>query len=95
MMYREFTDRLSEDTRFPTDKEYDSIDFVYCHHPAISQSGHEGQEQIARLYSEFGMRIIADMLPTAQKAMELEQQRLAARLEIERIERELEELSMV
>lgn len=61
MMYNEFINRLPEGTRRPTNSEYEEIELVYASHPSISGSGHEGQEQIARLYSEFGMRIIRDM----------------------------------
>ena len=46
------------------------INFVYTFHPSISET--EGKQQIASLYNTFGMRIIADMHPTAVKAQELE-----------------------
>lgn len=68
MTKAEFTDLLSDTDTAPNDKEYRIIEFVYTWHPSISGSGHEGQRQIAGLYSEFGMRIIADMFPTAQEA---------------------------
>lgn len=94
MMYREFINRLPEGTRHPTNSEYEEIERVYASHLAISESGHEGQEQIARLYSEFGMRIIRDMMPTAVKAEQLRTELIAARNKVERITEELKELSM-
>lgn len=51
MMYQEFINRLPEGARHPTNSEYKEIELVYACHPFISGSGHEGQEQIARLYS--------------------------------------------
>lgn len=94
MMYQEFINRLPEGTRHPTANEYEEIERVYAFHPSISESGHEGQEQIARLYSEFGMRIIRDMTPTAEKAGQLRTELIAARNKVERITEDLKELSM-
>lgn len=94
MMYQEFINRLPEGTRHPTAPEYDEIEYVYASHPSISESGHEGQEQIARLYSEFGMRIIRDMTPTAEKAEQLRTELIAARNKVDRLTEELKELSM-
>lgn len=94
MMYQEFINRLPEGTRHPTTPEYDEIEHVYASHPSISDSGHKGQEQIARLYIEFGMRIIRDMTPTAEKAEQLRTELIAARSRVERLTEELKELSM-
>ncbi len=94
MMYQEFINRLPEGTRPPTDNEYEEIELVYASHPSISESGHEGQEQIARLYSEFGMRIIRDMMPTAEKAEQIRTELISARNRVERLNEELKELSM-
>lgn len=94
MMYDEFINRLPEGTRPPTDNEYEEIELVYASHPSISGSGHEGQEQIARLYSEFGMRIIRDMIPTAKEAERLRTELIAARNKVECLTEEIKELSM-
>lgn len=94
MMYNEFINRLPEDTRHPTNSEYEEIELVYASHPSISGSGHEGQEQIARLYSEFGMRIIRDMAMTARKAEHLRTELIAAKNKVEQLTKELKELSM-
>lgn len=93
MMLSEFLNRLPEGTRKPTDSEYEEIEFVYACHPSISGSGHEGQEQIARLYSEFGMRIIRDMYPTAKECERLRTELISARNTVDRITEELKELS--
>lgn len=94
MMLSEFLNRLPEDTRKPNADEYEVIECVYACHPSISGSGHEGQEQIAHLYSEFGMRIIRDMYPTAKEAERLRTELISARNAVERITDELKELSM-
>lgn len=94
MMYDEFINRLPDGTRHPTNSEYEEIELVYASHPSISGSGHEKQEQIARLYSEFGMRIIRDMIPTAKEAERLRTELIAARNKVERLTEELKELSM-
>lgn len=94
MMLSEFVNRLPEGIRRPNNSEYKAIEHVYASHPSISSSGHEGQEQIARLYSEFGMRIIYDMLPTAKEAEHLRTELISARNRVERLTEELEKLSM-
>lgn len=94
MMYQEFINRLPEGTRHPTNSEFEKIEHVYASHPSINESGHEGQEQIARLYSEFGMRIIRDMTPTAEKAEQLRTELISARNRVEHLTEELKELSM-
>lgn len=94
MMLSEFINRLPDGTWKPNADEYEEIEYVYAHHPSISERGHEGQEQIARLYSEFGMRIIRDMYPTAKEAERLRTELISARNAVERITDELKELSM-
>ncbi len=89
----EFIKHLSDSDTIPNDKEYRMIDFVYTWHPSISGSGHEGQKQIASLYSEFGMRIIADMFPTAREAEIIQNKISKAKAQITDYERELEDLS--
>lgn len=55
-----------------TEQQYKTIEYVYTWHPAIDAV--KGKDQIAYLYSEFGMRVIYDMLPTAQEAEDAEQE---------------------
>lgn len=53
-----------------TESEYRVIEKVYVYHPSISET--EGKHQIAGLFNNFGMRIIRDMLSTAEEAQEYE-----------------------
>lgn len=73
-----------------TDSAYADIETVYTFHPCISET--EGKKQIASLYDTFGMRIIKDMLPTAEKAREYESQIAQKRHELEALKDELDEL---
>mgnify|MGYP000911950086 FL=1 len=73
-----------------TDAEYEAIETVYTFHPAISET--EGKQQIASLYDTFGFRIIADMLPTAIKAKEYEEQIARKKHELEELQEKYREL---
>ncbi len=90
MMYQEFVNRLPDDARIPTNEEYKTIEYVYVWHPSIN--GYEEQEQIARLYREFGMRIIYDMEDTARKMESLNEARIKAKKTLEDVEKEIVEL---
>lgn len=74
-----------------TDEEYKVIEYVFQWHPAISEA--EGKEQIATLYRDFGVVIIRDMFPRAEKAHEIEVRLREAQREVERIQDELAALS--
>lgn len=51
--------------------DYAMIEQVYAHHPSITNG--EGKTDIAKIYRlNGGMRIIRDMLPTANRAEEIE-----------------------
>ena len=89
----EFLKRLPEGARKPTDREFEAIQFVYNYHPSIHPS--EGKDQIAMLYSTFGMRIIMDMLDTAQQAEMLESERRQLKARLREIEQEEQELAML
>lgn len=43
-----------------SDNDYESVELVYTWHPAISEVN--GKEQIAKLYVDFGMSVISDMV---------------------------------
>ncbi|MBP2071181.1 hypothetical protein [Thermoanaerobacterium butyriciformans] len=73
-----------------TDAEYEAIETVYTFHPAISET--EGKQQIASLYDTFGFRIIADMLPTAIKAKEYEEQIAQKKRELGKLQEEYRKL---
>lgn len=89
----EFLSRLPEGARIPTEGEFETIQFVYNYHPAIHPS--EGKDQIAMLYSTFGMRIIMDMLDTAQQAELLESERRQLKARLRELEQEEQELAML
>lgn len=89
MMYSEFASRLPENVRKPTRGEYEKIECVYSWHPSISEEGCKGKDQIAELYSTYGMRIILDMLPTAKKCEELREDLRVAIMKADRIKEKL------
>lgn len=55
-------------------EEYELIEYVYMNHPAI-----DDKHQIADIYKAGGLRVIADMLDTANKGRELRRQLQALR----------------
>lgn len=67
-----------------TEDEYRSIELVYTFHPSISDT--KGKEEIAYLFNTFGMRIILDMVDTANKAKRISTDILNTRLLLERYE---------
>lgn len=83
MTKQEFTDLT---IRAFTDTEYEKIEIVYTFHPSISET--EGKKQIASIYETFGIRVITDMLPTANKAREYEEQITKKRHELEELQEE-------
>lgn len=70
-----------------TDDEFKIINEVYTHHPCIDNV--QGKSQVVRLYNEFGIQLFYDMRRTAQRAVDLENKALCARLEAEEWERQL------
>lgn len=66
---------------FLSEKNYKTIEYVYTWHPCIDPV--KGKEQIAKLYADFGMRVIKDMEPTAIAAQETEQRLLELKKEYE------------
>ena len=89
MTREEFTNRVT--VKEPTTKEYGIIEMVYTHHPAIDEV--QGKEQIALLYNTFGMRVILDMLPTAMKAKEIEEEKYALRVKMAELKADYEALA--
>lgn len=89
----EFLNRLPEGTRKPTESEFDTIQFVYNYHPSIHPAN--GKDQIAMLYSTFGMRIIMDMYETAKRVQEIEDERRRLKLRLQELMQEEEELAML
>ncbi len=67
MMKQEFEARIG---KMVSDEEYGTIEYVYTWHPAISET--EGKDQIARLYTDYGMTVIEDMVERSRKMEKLE-----------------------
>ena len=65
-MKTEFQERINQPI---SDSDYAIVETVYTWHPSIDSCN--GKDQLAYLYDNFGMRIIRDMLPTAEKSKDL------------------------
>lgn len=74
-----------------SDAEYKVIETVYQWHPSIGNTS--GKEDVAALYNGFGMAILYDMLPRAEKNRELTNQLSHAKTEVERIKEAMKELA--
>ena len=55
-----------------SDEEYSTIEYVYTWHPAINEIS--GKAQIARLYTDYGMTVIEDMVERAGKMEKLDEE---------------------
>ncbi len=90
MTREEFEKRVDEGKKMPTSEEYSIIEKVYTFHPSISET--EGKSQIALIYNTFGMAVIRDMLPRAELMRKKEEAFTTARLEMQRIKDEMENI---
>lgn len=88
MTKQEFEQRLGWAV---SESEYRKIETVYTFHPSVSDTA--GKDQIVYLYKTFGMRIIEDMTPTAEKASELQDKIRNARIRLDTLMSEYKELS--
>lgn len=93
MMYSEFTAKLPDGTKPPTEAEYKIIEEVYNTHPLFDDAT-DTKDRIAEIYSKYGMRIICDMQETAKRAREIKDEIVRKRREIYELEREYKELTM-
>lgn len=73
-------------------KDFKRIQWVYTYHPSISEDSTVGKRQIVDLVGTYGMRIINDMIPTAEKAARLERRIRAARIDLDSARDKLEAL---
>lgn len=71
----EFEKLLDKEVSVPYN-DYPVIECVYLYHPSISQDSVKGKAQVAMLYTNFGIRLIRDMLPVALKVRELSEELL-------------------
>lgn len=78
MMKEEFEQRIGKTI---SNGDYKVIEAVYTFHPSIDNV--RGKDQIADLYKIGGMRIMRDMLPTAEKAKSLDENITALRTKME------------
>ena len=72
-------------------EDFEVINLVYTFHPSISNT--KGKEEIASLYTTFGMRIILDMKATALIAQNIEILIMSKKAELEELTEELKCLS--
>jgi len=63
-----------------SNEEYGTIEYVYTWHPAISET--EGRAQITRLYTDYGMTVIEDMVERAGKMEKLEGELMVAQNQV-------------
>lgn len=67
-----------------SDEEYSTIEYVYTWYPTISET--KGKDQIARLYTDFGMPIIEDMVERAGQMENLDKDLKRAQAQLTAIE---------
>lgn len=70
-----------------TEADYRIIDIVYMWHPS-----NLSKEAVAVLYEEFGMALIKDMMPRADKMKELEERKRRAEGEIHTLDKLMNEV---
>lgn len=87
MMKHEFEKRIGKTV---SESDYRIIETVYTFHPAIDNV--TGKDQIAEIYKICGMRVIRDMLPTAERAQEIESKMADMRMQLCECEREYQAL---
>ena len=83
MNRQEFLDKIKS-TNIPTIQQYSEVEYVYTWHPCIDEV--TGKDRIAKLWDIGGIRLIRDMMPTAQKAQMLEHKIALAEAQIQKIQ---------
>lgn len=71
MNKEEFLIRIKSNNE-PTERQWQDIQYVYTWHPSIDDVN--GKDQIAKLWDLGGYRLIEDMMPTAKKDQELQEE---------------------
>lgn len=77
MMKHEFEKLIGKTV---SDEDYSTIEYVYTWYPTISET--EGKAQIAKLYMDFGMPLIEDMVERAGKTEKVEGDLIAAQRQV-------------
>lgn len=85
MTKHEFEEHLGSTV---SDKNYTLIEYIYTHHPAISETA--GKKQIADLYKLGGMGIMNAMYNEAKDEEERENKRFSIRSAIRDLEAQLQ-----
>lgn len=73
-----------------SDNDYRSVEFVYTWHPAISEVN--GKEQIAKIYVDFGMSVISDMVSRSHIMREKETELMRLQSSINELKGDIEDL---
>ncbi len=73
-----------------SDNDYRSVEFVYTWHPAISEVN--GKDQIAKIYVDFGMSIISDMVSRSHIMREKETELMRLQSSINELKGDIEDL---
>ena len=71
-----------------SEEDYKVIEKVYTFHPAMKY-----KQDIADIYTRFGMTVIHDMLPRAEKVEELERMIYLKQMDIVDLKKQIDELS--
>lgn len=87
MTKQEFEERIGGTV---SASRYDLIEEVYNFHPSIDNV--KGKDEIAKIYTMFGMRLIYDMLPTAREAKRIDNDLAIYRSKIEELQAAYDEL---
>lgn len=87
MMKSEFEQLIDNSV---SNEDYTVIETVYMWHPSISNT--DGKCQITRLYTDYGMTVIRDMLPRAQQMLLLDGELRQAQYVLDGIRERIEEL---
>jgi len=73
-----------------SDEEYSTIEYVYTWYPTISETG--GKDQIAMLYTLFGMPLIEDMVDRAGKMEKLDSDLKSAQRQVTIVQDRIKQL---
>lgn len=88
MLREEFEHLIT--TKKPTDDEWELVTTIYTFHPSISEV--VGKKQIAKLWDIGGVRLMADMVKTAERVRSIEEHIAEHRAFIADYERQLQDI---
>lgn len=70
-------------------EDFEIVQEVYIFHPSIPDVG--GKDVIAKIWKQFGMRMIRDMLDTAQRMSGIESDINHEKIELDNLQRQIRE----